>query len=145
MRLAKWCWTVLPGDGIFNSHRKTIMDLFSCMLFLPQFNLRLNMHYFMLKYTYLNLQSRTDWFGSSQWRWCQKVWQKMMSKLMSERQKDILMSCMSHGVRRNFLAPVGYTDNAVGYARKNINTPNFESWEVQLHFRFLCRCYFLQN
>ena len=32
-----------PSDGIFNLHRRTIMDSFSCILFLRQLHLDLNM------------------------------------------------------------------------------------------------------
>ena len=36
---------IYPSDGIFNLHRRTIMDSFSCILFLRQLHLDLNMCY----------------------------------------------------------------------------------------------------
>ena len=36
-----------PSDGIFNLHRRTIMDSFSCILFLRQLHLDLNMRRFI--------------------------------------------------------------------------------------------------
>ena len=41
------CRAAMPSDGIFNSHRTTIMDSFSRILFLPQLNLNMNMRYFI--------------------------------------------------------------------------------------------------
>ena len=35
-RQASWCQTVIRNDGIFNLHLQTIMDSFSCKLFLLQ-------------------------------------------------------------------------------------------------------------
>ena len=35
----EWCWTVIPSDWIFNLHLTTIMDSFSCILFLPHLHL----------------------------------------------------------------------------------------------------------
>ena len=40
---AEWCRTVIPSAGFFNSHPTTIIDSFSCILFLRQFYLSLNM------------------------------------------------------------------------------------------------------
>ena len=42
---AELCRTVIPSDGIFNSHRTAIMDSFSCILFLQQLHLKFYMHY----------------------------------------------------------------------------------------------------
>ena len=41
--LASGCRTVMPSDGIFNSHRTTVIDYFSCILF----RRRLDMRYFI--------------------------------------------------------------------------------------------------
>ena len=38
-RPALWCQTVIPSDGIYNSHRTTIIDSFSSILFLRKFSL----------------------------------------------------------------------------------------------------------
>ena len=47
------CRTVIPSDGIFSSHWTTIVDSFSCILFLRLWHLNFYMRYFiniMLKY-----------------------------------------------------------------------------------------------
>ena len=53
---ASWCRTVIPSDRIFNSHRTTtIIDSFSCILFLRRLYLILSMRYFInftLKYVH---------------------------------------------------------------------------------------------
>ena len=62
---------------VFKSHRKTIIDSFSCILFLLQLHLSLNVCYFInFTLKYLTLQSRADRFSSSQWHWCQNIWRK---------------------------------------------------------------------
>ena len=44
-RLASWCWTVVPSDGIFNLLWTSIIDSFSCILFLWQLYLSLHNGY----------------------------------------------------------------------------------------------------
>ena len=66
-----------PSDGIFNSHRRTIMDSFSCILFLRQLHLDLNMCCF-INFTLKQLHfSRKVWYGSSLIRWRRNVWRKL--------------------------------------------------------------------
>ena len=61
VRLAEWCRTVILSDGTFNLHKTTIMDYFSCILFLRQLHLGLNM------YSFINfMQSRNNYIF--QWR-----------------------------------------------------------------------------
>ena len=45
-RLAEWCRTVIPSDELFNSHRTTIIESFSCILLLRPLYLSLDMRYF---------------------------------------------------------------------------------------------------
>ena len=68
------------SDIIFNSQWTTIFfshTLPSAVALKLEY-----MSYFIIIFTlkYINLQSRTVQFGSSQGRWCQNVWQKMTSK-----------------------------------------------------------------
>ena len=81
--------TVILSEGIFNSYRTTIMHSFFCILFVWQFYLRLNIYFvnFMLKY--LNLQSKTGQFGSSQRLWHHNVWGKLI-----DVNTDVVTSCM---------------------------------------------------
>ena len=79
---ASWCRTVIPSDRIFNSHRTTIMDSFSCVLFLPQLHVCLNLYYFKISNESSNndiFRSRDARFGSYLRRWLQNVRRKMTS------------------------------------------------------------------
>ena len=111
-----------PSDGIFNLHRKTIMDSFSCIHFLRKLYFNVRMHYYInIMLNYLHFRSRHDRFGFYLRRLHQNVWQKMTSKLTCDVKKTPShhareSSFISH-VRRHFLAPVGFTEIPVGYAR----------------------------
>ena len=65
IRIAEWRWTVIQSDRIFSSIRAAILDSFSCILFLRQMHLSLNMHYF-IKFTqvYPYFQWSNVLFGS---------------------------------------------------------------------------------
>ena len=39
--------TVIPSDGVFNSHRTTIMDSFSCIRFLRKLFVNFHMRYYI--------------------------------------------------------------------------------------------------
>ena len=120
-----------PSDGIFISHRRTIMDSFSCMLFLRQSHLDLNMCCFInltLKYLHFSIKkssvrllpytltskrlAETD----VKMTWRRKKWRQNVKII-------ILTSCtrvVLHpppNVRQHFPGPVGFTNIAVGYAR----------------------------
>ena len=41
------CLAVIRSGGIFNLHRKTIIDSFSCTFLIRQFHLNFCMHYFL--------------------------------------------------------------------------------------------------
>ena len=124
-----------PTDGIFNLHRRTIMFIllpFSCILFLRQLHLDLNMCCF-INFTLKSLYflSRKVRCGSFLIRWRRNVWGKLMWKWRQYVKNDIKMSKSSYWrpagessytphVRRHFLAAVGFTEIPVGYARKTI-------------------------
>ena len=56
VQLAERCRTVILSDGAFNLHQTTVMDSFSCILFLRQLHLGLNM------YSFINfVQSRNNY------------------------------------------------------------------------------------
>ena len=88
---------IYPNDGIFNSHRRTIMDSFSWIHFLRKLYLNFHMHcYINTTLKYLYFRSRHDRFGFylRHWRW--NVWRKMMSKsdvMMSNWHPDIMHKC----------------------------------------------------
>ena len=151
VRHREWCRTVILTDGIFNSHRTTIMDSFSCILFLRQLHLSLSMYFlinFMQKYNYI--QSRNVWFGSYLrcWRW--NVWRKMTlkwhqtCKLTSQRHNrrpDIIHESRHTPprVRRHFLAPVGFMEIQVGYARIDLSALVKIAQNIFLHTSFLMK------
>ena len=103
---------VIPSDGIFNSNPRTITDSFFCILFFQQLHLGLKcvVYQFYTKITTFFL-SRSVQFDSSM----------LMSKYLTEN--DVNMSKPSYRslthpqVRQHFLAPVGFTEIPVGYAR----------------------------
>ena len=69
MRLAEWCWTFILCNGIFNMHRTTITDSFSCILYFRRLYFSMNMCYFInftLKYVYF--LSRNVQLSSYLWR-----------------------------------------------------------------------------
>ena len=129
-RLAEWCRTVIPNDGIFNSHQTVIMDSFSCMLFLHQQYLSVNMCYFVnLALNYLHFWSREVWLGcdidvvtfGGKWHKKPTSWHKNWccdaKKTFWRHARE---SSFTPGVKQPFLAPVGFTEFPVrfGYARK---------------------------
>ena len=116
-----------PRDRLFNLHRRTIMDSFSCILFLRQLHLDLNMCcYINFALNNYIFQSRKVWYGSSliYWRW--NVWQKMTWKWRQDIKMMSKSSYWHHAgessytphERRHFLAPVGCMEIPAGYARK---------------------------
>ena len=97
------------SDGIFNLHRRTIMDSFPATLFLRQLHLDLNMWCF-INFTLQN--------------WLEKDVKmlKMMSRCQKWRQNHT--SCTTVVIHptphvRRFLALVGFTEMPVGYARRS--------------------------
>ena len=93
MRLAEWCRTVIPSEGIFKSHQTTSIDSISCN-FTSTIAFKLNYALFYnLKAIRSTLRSRNVQFDSYLWCWCQNVSQKKSSKLTPKCQKDVLMSC----------------------------------------------------
>ena len=133
-----------PSDGIFNLHRITIMDSFYCIIFLRQLHLDFNICCFInLRYNNYIFRSRKVRYGSSlicwrpnvwwklTWKWCQV---KMTSK--SAYWRHARESSYTSHVRRHFLAPVGFTETPVGYARKRYLTKHHQVYwgDVSLAF-----------
>ena len=70
-------------DGIFNSHRRTTMDYFSCIRFLRKVYLNFHMRcYINTTLKYLHFKSRHDRFGFFLRRWRRNVWRKMASNFV---------------------------------------------------------------
>ena len=125
------CW-VMPNsylrDGIFIW---TIMDSFSCILFLRQLHLNLNVLFypFCAKITKCFDQEKfgtapllnvdVKMFGGN-WREYDIKTSKMMSK--SSYWRRARESSYTPHVRRYFLVPVEFTESPVGYARKEFLT-----------------------
>ena len=111
-----------PSDGIFNLHRRTIMDSFSCILILRQLHLDLNMCCFIKL-----IKSRQVRYGSSLIRWRRNVWRKLpyndVKTSKSSYWRKARESSYTPQVRRHFLAPVGFTEIPVGYARNTFQFP----------------------
>ena len=112
-KLAEWCWTVIPSDGIFNLHQTTIMDSFSCILSFWQ----LHLSYFTQKYLHaLFYQFHTEISTFSvKKRSVEHLYATLALKLLAEnavktsqRQPNIM----------HFLALVSHIEIPVGYARK---------------------------
>ena len=112
-----------PSDVIFNLHRRTIMDYFSCILSLRQLHLDLNMCCFInfaLKYLHFSIKKssvRLLSYTLMSKRLAENDFKtsKMTSKLSYWHHAGEL-SYTPH-VRRHFLALVGFTEIPVGYAR----------------------------
>ena len=143
------CWVMLncyPSDGIFNLHRRTIMDSFSCILFLRQLHLDLNTVYVLFYQFYARI---TTFFDQEQFdtapvlyvdaKTFGRNWHEndvRMSKVTSNhqnRQTDVipLESSYTSHVRQHFLVPVGFTEIPVGYARKAFLSHfvfSFQAW-----------------
>ena len=110
MKFAEWYQIAIQSDGIFNSHRTTLTDSFSCILFLWQLHLNFCMRYFNnITLLYLQFRSKLVRICSYLRYWDWNVWRNMTSKtneMMSKRQPDIMNE--SHlkppGIRRHFLA-----------------------------------------
>ena len=111
------------SDGIFNLHRRTSMDSFSCILFLLQLHVDLNMccYKFYAKITTFFDQEKfgtavlyvdVETFGGN---WCENDVKTSKSSYWHHAQE---LSYTPH-VGRHFLAPVGFMEIWVGYARKN--------------------------
>ena len=87
-----------PSGRIFSLHRRTIMDSFSCVFFLWQLHLDLNMCYFIY---YANITTFFDQekvqYGYSLIRWRWNIWQKPTWKWRQDVKNDvripILTSC----------------------------------------------------
>ena len=119
-----------PSDGIFNLHPITIMDSYSCIVFLRHLHIDLNICYFInftLKITTF-LLSRKVRYVFSLIRWRRKVWLKLTWTWRQNIKNDVQTSKSSYWrcaressytphVRLHFRAPVGFTDIPVGYAR----------------------------
>ena len=123
-RLAEWCRTVIPSDRIFNLHQTTITDSFSCILFLWQQHLNLNVCEFYAKISTSLVKTCSFWlihltFMSERLavnnvkNWCPDV------KMTSWR--HAYESSTPH-VRQHFLAPVGFTEILVGFARRTLSS-----------------------
>ena len=108
---------------------------FSCILFLRQLHLGLNM-------------SRNVLFGSYLRCWCWNVWQKMTStwrqnmQITSKRHNlrpDIIHESRltRASVRRHFLALVGFMEIPVGYVRKVLSALVKIAENLFLHFSTL--------
>ena len=135
-RLAEWCWTVIPSDGIFNSNQTSITGSFSCMLFFWQLHLGLKMlfYQFYAKNNIFFIKKCLIWLLS--YTLTLKYLAKTDTKMMSRRQKwlqnfkiVILISCtcrltLPHvrppHVRQHFLAQVGFKEIPDRYARNHI-------------------------
>ena len=118
MRLTKWCRIVIPRDRIFSSHQTATMYSFSCILFLRQMHLSLNVPYFSnftLNYSYFRSRNVrfVKMFGE---RWCQN-WHHTIKK-------DVLTSCM-RVIRWHFLALVSHMEIPVGMQEYSIWGPRY--------------------
>ena len=119
-----------PSDGIFNLHRRTVMDYFSCTLFLRHLHLDLKRVVLsVLRSNNYILRSRKIWYGFSLIRWRRNVWRKLTWKWRQDVKNDVKTSKFSNWrharessytphVRRHFLPPVWLTEIPVGFARK---------------------------
>ena len=111
-----------PSDGIFNLHQRTIMDSFSCILFLRQLHLEYVLFYqFYVKITTFFDQEKfistapllyvdVETFGGN---WCEND----VKTSKSSYWRHAWESSYTPRVRRHFLAPVGFMEIRVRYAR----------------------------
>ena len=121
---------VIPSDRIFNSYLTTIIDSFSCIRFLRQLHLSLNMHYFIhltLKYLHLGQMFGSAPIYDSQ-RFGEK-WHKNVKKTSRRHARVVLHP----PVRRHFLAPVNDTEIHVRYARRMFHVWNKRWQKVNLN------------
>ena len=112
-------WNSYLSDGIFNSHRRTIMDSFSCLHFHRKLYLNFHMRYYInITLNCLHFRSRHDRFGFYLWRWRRNIWRKMTSKsdvMMSKLMCDVKKTPWRHArdssyspcVRQHFIARSG--------------------------------------
>ena len=121
--------TVIPSDRIFSSLRKTIMDSFSCILFLPQLHLSLNMHYFINFILIISICSQELTSSTS----LNDVDIKMFggkSNLLSKHQKYILTSCtrvvLHSPCKMTFPSPGGVHGNSGRVCKKSLFNSNAE-------------------
>ena len=90
MRLAEWCRTIIPSDGIFSLHWTTIIHSFSSILFLWQLYLSLDMRYFF-----------------SILRWNKYIFDQEM--FVSPPISDVLTSCMRLSYTRWYKTEISIT------------------------------------
>ena len=95
MRVTVWhhkAYRCIPRDEIFNLHQTTIIDCFSCILFLRQLHLGLNRCCFInFTLKLLNYLSRNVRFSSYLRRWLWNLWWKMTSKLTSWHHAQVIL------------------------------------------------------
>ena len=123
--LAEWCRTVILSDRIFSLQRTTIIDSFPYIHFHQICNYAYKcvlIYWFNAKIsTFAAMKCSVQL--STKLTLKQTKWRKMMSKLITEGQKDVLKSCTSSHltpscVRRHFLVSVSDAEFPVRYARK---------------------------
>lgn len=90
---------VIPSDGSSSSHRTTTTDSFSCLLFLRQLYLSLDVHYF-INFT---LTQVCFWSRNIQFSY---LWRRARGRLTPP------------GIRRKYPEWMKISENLVGYARK---------------------------
>ena len=101
-----------PSDGIFNLHRRTIMDSFSCILFLRQLHLDLNMCFLYQFYAKI-----TTFFDQEKFSTAPFLYVDVETFGRNRRENDIkndvkiviLTSCtravLHHSCKTTFLSP----------------------------------------
>ena len=136
--VAEWCRTLNQSGGIFNLHQRTIMDSFSCILFIRQLQFRLD----MLFYQYY--AKITTFFDQEKFGTAPLLFIDVETFGGNWRENDIKTSKSSYWrhirelsytplVRKHFLAPVGFTEIPVGYARKYCHCLPFSLYDLLLN------------
>ena len=132
VRHHEWCKTVIPSDVVFNLHRTTIKDSFSCILFLWQQHLSLNVCYFVsFTLRYLHFWSRHVLFRSYIRCWHQNVWRKMTSRCWCHAwELSYTPSC-----KTTFPSP-GQVHGNSGQVCKNFQSAPHNHWKILIFMQY---------
>ena len=104
--------TLLSSGRLFNLHRRTIMDPFSCILFLRQLHVDLNMLFYQF-YAKITAYFDQEKFGMAP----PICWRRTFGGKWRQDVKNDVKTSKSSYWYQHFLASVGFTEIPVGYAR----------------------------
>ena len=102
MRLAKWCWTVIPNERNFQFAPNNHYRFFFLHTVLLTIAFKLLYAFFYITLKYLHFRSRNIRIGSYLHRWRWTFWRKMMSKtniMTSKRHPDFKHEDVLHPPR----------------------------------------------